>query len=172
MLRDWAQKASRGGCCYLQHFRPFFSGNQHLVYAKRPKSKNMSPHGIRGTANPLQPARTKSTFGLPYFRRFAARFSTIDFCEIVETAANTSESGSGPAPRGRRMAGGWSSRLRAVRTFKNRPKKMKIHQKPKTAKSAVRYSQIALLGGSGGGRIEAYRRIFFRTVSQNSLVFL
>ena len=134
VLATPGRKASRGGCCYLQHFRPFFSGNRLLVYAKRPKSKNMSPHGIRVTANPLQPARTKSTFGVPFFHRFADRFPAIDFRGIAETAANTNKSGSGPARPGRRMAGGWSSRLRAVRTFKNRSKNRKsakIRKRPK-----------------------------------------
>jgi len=45
--------------------------NRLLVYAKRPKLKKMLPHGIRVTANPLQPARTKSTFGSHFFHRFA-----------------------------------------------------------------------------------------------------
>ena len=131
----------------------------------------MWPIGVRVEANPLRPARANSLFGLPFFELFLDRCSASDFCEIAETAANSSKSGPGPARLGRRMAGGWSSRLRETHIFKKRPKIGKSAKTGKRPKVLEGIHRSAFWGGPAGCRIRPYRRAKVAPLSANTLIF-
>ena len=136
--------------CHTNTCGPFFSGIGLPSTRNGHFRKKVWPIGVRVEANPLRPARANSLFGAPFFELFLDRCSAFDFCEVAETAANSSKSGPGPVRPGRRMAGGWSSRLRETHIFKKRPKIGKSAKTGKRPKVLEGIHRSAFWGGRAG----------------------